>query len=159
MAQFNRPVRDQHKSLFDDLPNELPLEQLQLRVDQTSDPDLKRLAREYLPLAFSRRHGDPTRPWNHFSIDLRADDGSTSLNYQGNWRDIFQNWEALAFSFPQFSTAMLCRFVNATTADGYNPYRVNKDGFNWEKDSLLLDVGSDSNAWDHGGVGSPHVLR
>ena len=30
------------------------------------DPDLERLAHEYLPLTFSRRHGDPSRPWNRF---------------------------------------------------------------------------------------------
>ena len=27
---------------------------------------------------------------------------------------------------------MVFRFLNASTADGYNPYRVNKDGFEWE---------------------------
>ena len=28
---------------------------------------------------------------------------------------------------------MVRRFVNASTADGYNPYRITKDGFDWEK--------------------------
>ena len=28
---------------------------------------------------------------------------------------------------------MICKFVNATTADGYNPYRITKLGIDWEK--------------------------
>jgi hypothetical protein len=31
----------------------------------SEDPDLIRLSTEYLPLKFSRRHGDPSRPWNY----------------------------------------------------------------------------------------------
>jgi hypothetical protein len=27
---------------------------------------------------------------------------------------------------------MIARFLNATTADGYNPYRVMRDGIEWE---------------------------
>ena len=30
------------------------------------------------------------------TLNLRSESGRTNLNYQGNWRDIFQNWEALA---------------------------------------------------------------
>lgn len=55
-----------------------------------------------------------------------------SLDYQGNWRDIFQNWEALALSYPEFADGMIHKFLNATTFDGYNPYRITKDGFDWE---------------------------
>ncbi len=94
--------------------------------------DIRRLCFEYLPLTFSRRHGDPSRPWNKFSINLRKPDGSRRLDYQGNWRDIFQNWEPLAWSYPEFIEAMVCKFLNATTADGYNPYRVTRDGVEWE---------------------------
>ena len=86
-----------------------------------------------MPLKFSRRHGDPSRPWNRFSINLRnEDDGSKILDYQGNWRDIFQNWEALVHAYPEFIEGMIFKFLNATTFDGYNPYRVFKDGFEWE---------------------------
>jgi hypothetical protein len=28
---------------------------------------------------------------------------------------------------------MICKFVNASTADGYNPYRITKAGIDWEK--------------------------
>lgn len=133
LAAFNTKVAEEQAELLDELPASLNSEELRSRAGASGDPDLERLAREYLPLAFSRRHGDPTRPWNRFSIKLRSEDGRSNLNYQGNWRDIFQNWEALAVSFPEFTTAMICRFVNATTADGYNPYRVTKDGFEWEE--------------------------
>jgi len=88
---------------------------------------------EYLPVSFSRRHGDPSRPWNVFSIETKNADGSKNFSYQGNWRDIFQNWEALALSFPEYVEGMICKFVNASTADGYNPYRITQDGIDWEK--------------------------
>ena len=98
-----------------------------------NNADFSRLCYEYLPLKFSRRHGDPSRPWNKFSINTKNEiDGSKILDYQGNWRDIFQNWEALAHAYPQFIQGMIHKFLNATTFDGYNPYRVTKDGFDWE---------------------------
>jgi hypothetical protein len=101
--------------------------------ENISNHDFKRLCTEYLPLKFSRRHGDPSRPWNKFSINTRSEvDGSKILDYQGNWRDIFQNWEALAYSYPQFIEGMIHKFLNSTTFDGYNPYRVTKYGFDWE---------------------------
>ena len=98
----------------------------------SGDTDLLRLAHEYLPLTFSRRHGDPSRPWNHFDIDLSNPDGSDKLWFQGNWRDIFQNWEALSHSFPEWISHFISKFVNASTADGYNPYRITRDGIDWE---------------------------
>ena len=115
------------------LPAVFALSDLQKVAGQSDNPDFKRLAMEYLPLKFSRRHGDPSRPWNKFSINTRDEnDGSKILDYEGNWRDIFQNWEALAHSYPAFIESMIHKFVNATTFDGYNPYRVTKDGFDWE---------------------------
>ena len=129
---FNRDVADQYQSFFEALPETIEATELQKQVAETSDVDLIRLTQEYLPLAFSRRHGDPTRPWNRFAIHLKTDSGEPNLTYQGNWRDLFQNWEALAISFPDFGSAMINRFLNATTADGYNPYRVTKEGFEWE---------------------------
>lgn len=107
--------------------------ELDQTVTELNDIDLLRLAKEYLPLKFSRRHGDPSRPWNKFSINTRSEiDGSKILDYEGNWRDIFQNWEALAHSYPNFLEGMIFKFLNATTFDGYNPYRVTKGGFDWE---------------------------
>ena len=114
-------------------PDQFDLFFLQEQAHADDDLNFKRLCAEYLPLKFSRRHGDPSRPWNRFSINLRnEDDGSKILDYQGNWRDIFQNWEALVHSYPEFIEGMIFKFLNATTFDGYNPYRVFKDGFEWE---------------------------
>jgi hypothetical protein len=102
-------------------------------ASKDNNAGFSRLCYEYLPLKFSRRHGDPSRPWNKFSINTKDEiTGDKILDYQGNWRDIFQNWEALAHSYPQFIQGMIHKFLNATTFDGYNPYRVTKDGFDWE---------------------------
>ena len=114
-------------------PDHFDLHFLRESINQSNSRVFKRLATEYLPIKFSRRHGDPSRPWNKFSINTRDDiTGKKVLDYQGNWRDIFQNWEALAYSYPQFIDAMIYRFLNASTFDGYNPYRLTKDGFDWE---------------------------
>ncbi len=115
------------------LPNTFSLKNLKELALQNEDANFKRLCFEYMPLKFSRRHGDPSRPWNKFSINTRSEiDGSKILDYEGNWRDIFQNWEALAHAYPEFIENMIHKFLNATTFDGYNPYRVTKDGFDWE---------------------------
>lgn len=135
VRSFNTHAFERVQSHLQDLPEPLTVGTLREVAQASNDYDLIRLTTEYLPLAFSRRHGDPTRPWNRFAIHLRSESGRTNLDYQGNWRDIFQNWEALAVSFPEFSPAMICRFLNATTADGYNPYRVTKGGFEWEEPS------------------------
>ncbi|MBE0642377.1 MAG: hypothetical protein IH599_10095, partial [Bacteroidales bacterium] len=72
-------------------------------------------------------------PWNRFSINIiREADGAKVLDYEGNWRDIFQNWEALAWAFPGFVEGMVFKFLNATTFEGYNPYRLTKGGYDWE---------------------------
>ncbi len=86
----------------------------------------------YLPLTFSRRHGDPSRPWNKFSIRVRDAAGRRVVNYEGNWRDIFQNWEALVASQPEYLGSMIATFLGAMTPDGYNPYRIGRDGIDWE---------------------------
>jgi len=115
------------------LPEQFDVFTIKTLSKQDNHKDFQRLCNEYLPLKFSRRHGDPSRPWNKFSINLRnEDDGSKILDYQGNWRDIFQNWEALAHSYPAFIEGMMFKFLNASSFDGYNPYRVFKDGFEWE---------------------------
>nr|WP_297783633.1 hypothetical protein [uncultured Allomuricauda sp.] len=128
----NKPLFNQKKRVLDELPNKFSLEFLREKINEEDDQDFKRLALEYLPLKFSRRHGDPSRPWNRFSINTRTEDGRKVLDYEGNWRDIFQNWEALALSYPGFLESMIYKFLNASTFDGYNPYRVTKDGFDWE---------------------------
>ncbi|WP_020570649.1 hypothetical protein [Neolewinella persica] len=133
LVNGNKQVSAANLSLVNELPETFTLGELKTLAGQSSDPDFQRLCLEYLPLKFSRRHGDPSRPWNRFSINTHSEvDGSKILDYQGNWRDIFQNWEALAHSYPDFMEGMILKFLNATTFDGYNPYRVTKGGFDWE---------------------------
>jgi hypothetical protein len=128
----NRDVLDSRQEFFAALPDKVDVGKLLERAVATGSRDLERLCYEYLPLTFSRRHGDPSRPWNQFSINVKKPDGTTRLDYQGNWRDIFQNWEPLACSYPGFVEGMIFKFLNATTVDGYNPYRVTRDGIEWE---------------------------
>ena len=129
----NKVVYELNLGIIDALPDQFDLTTLHKIGVETADKDFGRLCMEYMPLKFSRRHGDPSRPWNKFSINTRSEvDGSKILDYEGNWRDIFQNWEALAYSYPEFTESMIHKFLNATTFDGYNPYRITKDGFDWE---------------------------
>ena len=129
----NKTIASEAKAMLDSLGEVFSWVQLRAAAEASGHPALLRLCLEYLPLKFSRRHGDPSRPWNKFSINTRSEiDGSKILDYEGNWRDIFQNWEALAYSYPRFVESMVHKFLNATTFDGYNPYRVTKGGFDWE---------------------------
>ena len=131
VAHYNASVADAHAEWFRALPETLLVQSLRQRAEAES-PQLQRLVAQYLPLHFSRRHGDPSRPWNHFTIDVRDADGGVRHGYEGNWRDIFQNWEALGRSFPGYLESMVTTFVNASTADGYNPYRITDRGIDWE---------------------------
>lgn len=155
MAAFihaaNRVVGQGHAEFLKKLRTGMSYKQVVERASRTGDAALERLVREYLPLTFSRRHGDPSRPWNRFSIVTRSADGNRVLNYEGNWRDIFQNWEALAVSFPDFLPGMISRFVSASTADGYNPYRITRAGIDWE-------VPDPHDPWAHIGYWGDHQL-
>lgn len=111
----------------------------------------ERLLLTYLPLTFSRRHGDPSRPWNRFSIRVRDAEGRRVLHHEGNWRDIFQNWEALAASHPQWLPSMIATFLGAQTPDGHNPYRIGSDGVDWE----VIDP---DDPWSHIGYWGDHQV-
>ncbi|BAX82595.1 hypothetical protein [Labilibaculum antarcticum] len=130
--QTNKLLAKKFEAWIDQLPSKITYAELNQLAEKTGNSDLIRICYEYLPLTFSRRHGDPSRPWNQFSIETKNDDGSPKLTYQGNWRDIFQNWEALGLSYPEFIEGMIGKFVNASTADGYNPYRITREGIDWE---------------------------
>lgn len=151
VGKANRQVARRRSSFLSRLPPKIYYPELVAAAQDTGDAHLERICREYLPLTFSRRHGDPSRPWNRFSIATANADGSRSLNYEGNWRDIFQNWEALAFSFPAFTSGMICRFLNASTADGYNPYRITRDGIEWE-------IADPHDPWSHIGYWGDHQI-
>ncbi|MCA9947351.1 MAG: hypothetical protein KC449_27925, partial [Anaerolineales bacterium] len=64
---------------------------------------------------------------------------------------IFQNWEPLALSFPDYAVGLIAKFLNATTADGYNPYRVTRAGLEWE-------VPEPDNPWANIGYWSDHQI-
>lgn len=132
VRRANKNAFEAHLSELQSLPEELNYGELLRSVSALSEPVLERLAFEYLPLTFSRRHGDPSRPWNKFDIKVRGENGDQLLGYQGNWRDIFQNWEALSFSYPGYTESIIAKFVNASTVDGYNPYRITESGIDWE---------------------------
>ncbi len=151
IAKASRTVSARQAVFLAALPEELQHGRLLELARDQDDPDLERLTREYLPLTFSRRHGDPTRPWNSFAIEVKGEHGERILNYQGNWRDIFQNWEALALSFPGYIESMIFKFVDASTADGHNPYRIMRDGFDWE----VLDP---NDAWSNIGYWGDHQI-
>lgn len=120
-------------------------------IESANDRQLSRLFLEYLPVIFSRRHGDPSRPWNRFNIKLSGKDGQPILNYEGNWRDIFQNWEATVCSYPEYIKNITAKFLNAMTVDGYNPYRISKEGIDWE-------VPDPTNPWAQYGYWGDHQV-
>ena len=118
--------------------------------ESQNSTSLVRLCYEYLPLTFGRRHGDPSRPWNKFNIKVK-DGNSILYYYEGNWRDIFQNWESLSISYPRSLPSIISKFLNATTKDGYNPYRINKEGIDWE-------VVDEDDTWSHIGYWNDHQI-
>jgi hypothetical protein len=147
----NRSILHENVDFFAALPARIQASDLKSRADASGSTDIIRLSYTYLPLTFSRRHGDPSRPWNRFLIRLKKPDGSLRLDYEGNWRDIFQNWEALAYSYPEFVENMISTLLNATTVDGYNPYRITYQGVDWE----LPEPG---NPWANIGYWSDHQI-
>lgn len=146
IKEFNK-----HSKIFNALPKQITYHQLRYFLLATDHMSIFRFYLEYLPLSFSRRHGDPSRPWNHFSIDTQDKHGNKLRNFEGNWRDIFQNWEALSYSYPEFTLSMISKFVNASTIDGYNPYRITRDGIDWE----TIDP---SDPWSHIGYWGDHQI-
>jgi len=151
IQNFNRDVYKRNQNLLADLPEKLTLAELLSVVRSQGDLQLERLSYEYLPITFGRRHGDPSRPWNEFAINVKDEQGNGLLSYQGNWRDVFQNWEALIFSYPGFVENVIAKFVNASTMDGYNPYRITKEGIDWE-------VEEPDNPWSYIGYWGDHQI-
>ncbi len=147
----NLNVLRRHQTWVSALPEYLTLAELSTRAAALGDCQLTRLAGEYLPICFSRRHGDPSRPWNRFEIHTKDADGRPLFAYAGNWRDIFQNWESLAYSYPMCFGPMISIFLNASTADGYNPYRITRAGVDWE----VFDA---SDPWSHIGYWGDHQI-
>ncbi|NNE10041.1 MAG: hypothetical protein HKN20_15880, partial [Gemmatimonadetes bacterium] len=151
LASRNSRVARRLQSVCERLGEGLDVASLLEIAEESKDADFIRLAHEYLPLYYGRRHGDPSRPWNRFSIRLKNADGSRALRYEGNWRDIFQNWEALSLSFPDYLPHMIAKFVNASTVDGFNPYRLTREGIDWE-------VNDPEDPWSYIGYWGDHQI-
>ncbi len=153
MGQRNQLVATKHAGWLESRPPDAWCNRTELLSEAQSHDDLQllRLTYEYLPFWFGRRHGDPSRPWNVFSIRVRHEDGSRRLAYEGNWRDIFQNWEALGLSHPGWVDHFILKFVNATTLDGFNPYRITREGIDWE-------VPEPDNPWSNIGYWGDHQI-
>jgi len=151
VRHFNPSLEKKHELMFAGLEDSIGYQALTDRVALADDAQMTRLCNEYLPLTFSRRHGDPSRPWNSFNIKVKDESGNKLLSYQGNWRDIFQNWEALSLSYPGFINGIIAKFLNATTADGYNPYRITSEGIDWE-------VIEPENPWSNIGYWGDHQI-
>ena len=147
----NRRVTSRHEDWLAALPATLSRAEVDGSAAAEGDPQLSRLVREYLPLTFSRRHGDPSRPWNAFSVKVTDELGDPVVHFEGNWRDIFQNWEALAASYPRLLPSMVALFVNASTVDGFNPYRITSEGIDWE-------VPEPNNPWSNIGYWGDHQI-
>ena len=147
----NTKIFDKYCKDLDALPENFGIKFFKEFGDKSKEPSLQRLCREYLPLTLGRRHGDPSRPWNHFNIRTKDEKGDPILYFEGNWRDIFQNWEALGFSYPEAWESMVCIFLNATSVDGYNPYRITSDGIDWE-------VIETDDSWSHIGYWNDHQI-
>jgi hypothetical protein len=148
----NAPLHARMHGWLAALPETMSLESLRTAAEATGEPQVIRVCGTYLPLMYSRRHGDPSRPWNRFSVRVRSENGEPIYGYEGNWRDIFQNWETLAQSFPGFLEQMVAVFLNSSTADGYNPYRISRDGgIDWE-------VADPNDPWNHIGYWGDHQI-
>ncbi len=157
-SDFGRFVRERNQILWlsqrhivEKLPEQLTVVELIAAMSASRVPDLLRLAYEYLPLTFGRRHGDPSRPWNRFAIRMRDEAGNPCVSYEGNWRDIFQNWEALGLAYPDLFESFICKFLCASTVDGFNPYRLSAGGIDWE-------VPDPENPWSHIGYWGDHQI-
>ena len=151
IKQMNMQDYQRLKPVLQAIPEYISYHQLRHFLVASKHQHTMRYYLEYLPLSFSRRHGDPSRPWNHFSIETKDEYGQKLRNFEGNWRDIFQNWEALAFSYPEFALGMVAKFVNASTIDGYNPYRISRDGIDWE-------IVEPNDPWSHIGYWGDHQV-
>ncbi len=148
---MNVDVWSTYVSMIDSVGENITYSDLIKLAKTTNNSDFTRLCYEYLPLFFSRRHGDPSRPWNYFSIETTDESDNKILNFEGNWRDIFQNWEALGLSFPLFIESFIAKFVNASTIDGYNPYRISRSGIDWE-------VEEEHDPWSYIGYWGDHQI-
>ena len=68
---------------------------------------------------FSRKHGDPERDYNFFSIA-----GEYFSQGNGNFRDVCQNRRSDVFFHPEIGDFNVWSFFNYVQMDGYNPLEI-----------------------------------
>lgn len=68
---------------------------------------------------YSRKHGDPEREYNYFSLG-----GEYYAQGNGNFRDVNQNRRCDVLFFPEVGAANIHTFFDLIQADGYNPLVV-----------------------------------
>lgn len=73
---------------------------------------------------FSRKHGDPERDYNFFSIAAQP-----YSQGNGNFRDVCQNRRSDALLHPFAGEANIRTFLDLIQADGYNPLEVQGTAF------------------------------
>lgn len=80
---------------------------------------------------YSRKHGDPERDYNFFTID-----GEYYSQGNGNFRDVCQNRRNDVFFCPGLGDYNIRNFLNLIQADGYNPLEIRPATFTVRKDKL-----------------------
>ncbi|MDE7224838.1 MAG: cellobiose phosphorylase, partial [Acetatifactor sp.] len=73
---------------------------------------------------FSRKHGDPERDYNFFSIA-----GEYYSQGNGNYRDVCQNRRNDVFFCPETGDFNVRQFYNLVQMDGYNPLEIRPSTF------------------------------
>lgn len=73
---------------------------------------------------FSRKHGDPERDYNFFSIA-----GEYYSQGNGNYRDVCQNRRNDVFFRPEVGDFNVRQFYNLVQLDGYNPLEIRPSTF------------------------------
>ena len=115
-------------------------------------PSSSGCAASYLPLMYSRRHGDPSRPWNRFSIRRHGRGRAAGLRLPGQLARHLPELGDPGPELPRLPRADAGVFLNASTADGYNPYRISRDGgIDWE-------VADPDDPWGHFGYWGDHQI-
>lgn len=100
-----------------------------------------KLGKDKVFYVYSRKHGDPERDYNYFSV---LPEFYSQGN--GNFRDINQNRRCDVFFAPFIGTENLKLFYSLIQLDGYNPLVIEKVTYAVEKkdaEKLLLDISKD----------------
>ena len=71
VKRSNKKVYSKKKNLISNLPENFDIKKLRFLCESDDDKNFIRLCYEYLPLKFSRRHGDPTVSYTHLTLPTK----------------------------------------------------------------------------------------